>query len=369
MPLKKNLALGLMSGTSADGLTICLFDAGAKKALHFKTYPYSKQLQNKILDAVNMQTPALSALNFELGRIYAEKAQKFLQEFKINKNDIAVIGSHGQTVWHAPGGASLTPEAKIPNTLQIGEAAFLAQALKIPVVHNFRPRDMAAGGSGAPLMPAFDDFLYGDCAPRMLLNIGGISNIALAGRGIKTFGFDIGPGNALIDCAVNILSRGRLNYDKGGAHGAKHAPDIKKAQSLLKFFVKNRPPKSLERSAFGKDFINKNFPALKEADIATVTYLTALIIAGSIKKFILNKYNPKILEISGGGVYNKTLLKFLAEELNGIKITRGCEPTPMAKEAAAFAWFALQTIDGKPSNCPAATGAKEKIILGSVILP
>ena len=362
MPLKKNLALGLMSGTSADGLTICLFDAGAKKALHFKTYPYSQKLQNKILDAVNMQTPALSALNFEMGRMYAEKAQKFIREFKINKNNLAVIGSHGQTVWHAPA-------AKIPNTLQIGEAAFLAQVLKIPVVHNFRPRDMAAGGLGAPLMPAFDDFLYNAAAPRMLLNIGGISNIALAGRGIKTFGFDIGPGNALIDAAINIFSKGRLNYDKDGAIAAKHAPDIKRAQSLLKLFIKNRPPKSLERSAFGKDFINKNFPALKEADIAAITYLTARIIAGSVKKFILNKYNPKVLEISGGGVYNKTLLKFLEAELKGIKIIRGAQLPPMAKEAAAFAWFALQTINGKPSNCPAATGVKEKIILGSVILP
>ncbi|MDR1124032.1 MAG: anhydro-N-acetylmuramic acid kinase [Elusimicrobiota bacterium] len=363
MRAQKNLAIGLMSGTSADGLTICLFDARAKKILHAKTYFYPRKLQNKILDAVNFKTPQLSMLNFELGRLYAKNTAAFIKEFKIDKSKVAVIGSHGQTVFHAP-------LAKIPNTLQTGEAAFLSHDTGLPVVWNFRPRDMAAGGSGAPLMPAFDDFLYGGGAARLLLNIGGISNITLAGRGIAAFGFDIGPGNVLIDTAVNILSKGRLNFDKGGLTAAKYEPDIKKARSLLRLFVKNKPPKSLDRNSYTNNFVLKYFPSLTGRDIATITYLTALIITQSIKKFILKKYRPEVLEISGGGVYNKTLTGFIAAQLKGIKVVSGgAVIDPLAKEAAAFAWFALQTLGGVPCDCRRATGAKTKALLGCIYMP
>jgi anhydro-N-acetylmuramic acid kinase len=363
MTVRKNLAVGLMSGTSADGLTVCLFDARAKKVLRAKTYFYPQKLQNEILAAVNFKTPRLSELNFELGRLYAQKTAAFIKEFKIDKSKIAVIGSHGQTVWHAP-------LAKTPNTLQLGEAAFLARATGLPVVCNFRPRDMAAGGSGAPLMPAFDDFLYGGGLPRLLLNIGGISNITLAGRGIAAFGFDIGPGNVLIDTAVNILSKGRLNFDKAGLIAAKYAPDIKKAQSLLHVFVKNKPPRSLDRNSYTNNFVLKYFPSPAGRDIATITYLTALIITQSIKKFIPKKYKPGVLEVSGGGVYNKTLMGFIAARLKGIKvISSGAVIDPLAKEAAAFAWFALQTLRGVPCDCRRATGAKTKALLGCVYMP
>jgi len=357
-----NLALGLMSGTSADGLTICLFDAGAKKVIHFKNYPYTEKLQNKILGAAGFKTPQLAELNFELGKIYAQLMTKFFKEFKINPAKIAVIGSHGQTVWHAP-------LAQTPNTLQIGEAAFLAQAFNIPVVHNFRAADIAAGGSGAPLMPAFDDFLFANAKPAMLLNIGGISNVSACGRGIKTYGFDIGPGNVMIDEAVRILTKNRIAFDKAGALAAKHTPDIKKAKSLLPLFVAKKPPVSLDRNSYTKPFINKYFPAVKEQDISTITYLTALIISESLKKFILRKHKIKVLRVSGGGVFNKTLLKYLQANLPGIEITVSDFMDPMAKEAAAFGWFALQTLRQKSANCPAATGAKKKVILGSVILP
>ena len=361
---KNSLALGLMSGTSADGLTVCLFDVPQKKALRFKNYLYPKALQYKILNAVNFTTPQLSYLNFELGRLYAQKTKQFLKEFKINAKDICVIGSHGQTVFH-------NPCAKIPNTLQIGEGAFLAQELKIPVVNNFRPADMAAGGSGAPLIPAFDSFLFGSKYPVMLLNIGGISNVSLTGKNIKTFGFDIGPGNVMIDTAVSLLTAGRKMYDKNGAIAAKHLPDVQKAQELAKLFVASKPPKSLERSTYAEAFVNKYFPSLKESDIATITYLTALIIALSLKKFILSKYKAKSLVISGGGVFNKTLLKNISDILKDIKVISLADTGlhPMAKEAAAFAYFAWCTINKKPCSCPAATGAKRKVILGNIILP
>jgi len=364
MTNKNVLALGLMSGTSADGLTVCLFDVSAKKVINFKNYPYPKSLQNKILSAVTMKTPQLSELNFELGRIYAQKTKLFFKEFKINPRNICVIGSHGQTVFH-------NPEAKIPNTLQIGESAFLAQQTGIRVVSNFRPADMAAGGSGAPLIPAFDNFLFAEQRPTMLLNIGGIANVALTGKNVKTFGFDIGPGNAMIDSAIFLLSKGRKNYDKDGACAAKYPPDVKKAEKLAKLFIGGKPPKSLERSTFAQGFIKKYFPQLKEQDIATITYLTALVIALSIQKFILNKYKAAKLLVSGGGVYNKTLMKYLGDMLKGVKVESFSQTgtDPMAKEAAAFAYFAWCTINKKPCSCPAATGAKYKTILGNITLP
>lgn len=352
------LAIGLMSGTSADGLSVCLFDARAKAVICHKTYPYPQKLQNKILAAAALQAGELSELSFQLGRLYAAKTAQFIKEFKINPARVTVIGSHGQTVWHAPG-------AKNPNTLQIGEAAFLAQKLNIPVAANFRARDIAAGGTGAPLMPAFDAFLYAAHAPKLLLNIGGISNIAAAGRGVKTFGFDIGPGNAMIDSGVNILTRGRKNYDKNGSLAARHAPDVKKAQKLLPLLLKARPPKSLDRAAFGNPFIQKYFPGLQARDISTITYLTALVIAQAIKKFALPKCAARTLEITGGGLYNKTLINHLAKLLPSLKITPATLP-PMAKEAAAFAWFAWRALHGQTNTCPAATGAKEAVIAGAI---
>lgn len=360
---RKSLALGLMSGTSADGLTVCLFDAASKKVIHFKNYPYEKELQNKILDAVNFKTPRLCALNTELGIMYAKKVKQFFKDFKINPKNITVIGSHGQTIYYN------NKKAKFPDTLQIGEAAFIAQETKIPVVYNFRMRDIAAGGRGAPLVPAFDEFLFGKQKPIILLNIGGISNVSISGKGVKTFGFDIGPGNVMIDTAMHYLTKGKANFDKDGKLAAKYLPDVKKAKSMLKDFVKTKPPTALDRNTYLKPFIDKYFKNLEQKDIATITYLTALIITESIKKFILNKHKAGTLAVAGGGVFNKTLMGFISGELKNIKVLKSDQIDPMAKEAAAFAWFALQTMQGRPSNCPRTTGAKENIILGAVILP
>lgn len=359
---KKNLrALGLMSGTSADGLTLCFFDIKSKKTLAFKNYPYTIKLQNRILNARNLSVAELSSLNFELGILYAKTAEKFIKEFKINKKDICAIGSHGQTVFHAPC-------AKIPNTLQIGEAAFLAEAFKgISVVYNFRTSDIAAGGSGAPLVPVFDKFICGR-KKAMLLNIGGISNITLCGFK-HFFAFDIGPGNSLSDSAVNLLSGGKKTFDKDGKLAAQFKPDIQKAEELSKLFIGPKPPVSLERSNLSEAFIKKHFKDLSLKDISTLNYLTALIIAKSIKKFILNKYIVKDLYLCGGGVYNKTLsanLKDLLPELN-ISDTSVLGLDPLAKEAAAFAYLAWLALEGKPGACPEATGAKRGAVCGCII--
>ncbi len=359
---KKTLAIGLMSGTSADGLSVCLFDVKAKKVIRYKDYPYAKALRQRILAAPDMQTPQLAALNFELGKLYAEKVKLFIKEFKIDTKKVAAIGSHGQTVYH-------NPQHKIPNTLQIGEASFLALETGLPVVCDFRPMDMAAGGTGAPLIPYFDNFLFGQMPPLVLLNIGGISNAAAVGKGIKTFGFDIGPGNVMIDAAITLFSNGNQLYDKDGALAAAFEPDTQKAKSMLNLFIGARPPVSLERSAYAQDFIRKHFPKTGCADIATITYLTALVIAESLKKFIFKKHKISTVALNGGGAYNKTLVSFLQGLLSEAKIINVDElgVPSMAKEAAAFALFAYNTINGRTSNCKEATGAGREVVLGKII--
>ncbi len=197
--------MGLMSGTSADGLSIALCsigtDGASLKVLACETYPYGAALQERILAAKNMRTPELSELNFELGRLWAGMVRRFCGEHKTSYKNIAVIGSHGQTVYHLPG--------RLGSTLQIGEPSFIAEETKRPVISDFRPADMAAGGEGAPLIPFMDEYMFGKGLSRTLAtgsidkvrglpvalqNIGGVGNIAFAGIGVTTFGFDTGPG-------------------------------------------------------------------------------------------------------------------------------------------------------------------------------
>ena len=332
-------ALGLMSGTSADGLTLALLDVKAKKLVCFKNYSYPKNLQKEILQAINFTTPKLAELNFKIGKIYLTLTQKFLKDFKINKKDISVIGMHGQTVYH---------NVKTPCTLQIGEAAFLAKNLEIPTVNNFRPSAIALGGQGAPLVPIFEDYFFAEKTPKILLNIGGISNASYVKKD-KTFGFDCGPGNVLSDFAISYLTKSKQNFDKGGQLAAKTKPDIKKAKEIAKKYLYKKMI-SLDRNIFTEPFFKKYFPKLNIKDLATLNYLTALIIAQNIKKFILKKYSVKTLYVSGGGAYNKTLinnLKILLPELQ-IKILDTLNP--MAKEAACFAYLAYLAINKIPVN-------------------
>ncbi|MEK7747111.1 MAG: anhydro-N-acetylmuramic acid kinase, partial [Elusimicrobiota bacterium] len=176
------LALGLMSGTSADGVSVALVrvEGGALRVLADDTFPYPRGLRERILRAGEARAVELSSLNFELGRTFAAAARRFLKGRRLGGR-LRVAGSHGQTVIHLPSGPS-------PSTLQLGEPSFLAEELGVPVVSDFRPRDMAAGGEGAPLIPFFDEFVFGAGPPRVLQNIGGIANASLAGRGVETFG-------------------------------------------------------------------------------------------------------------------------------------------------------------------------------------
>ena len=350
------LALGLMSGTSADGLTLALLDVKAKKLICFKNYDYPKNLQKKILQAPNFNTEKLAELNFKLGKIYLMLTQKFLKDFKINKKDISIIGLHGQTVYH---------NAQTPCTLQIGEAAFLAKGLGITVANNFRPSAIALGGQGAPLVPIFEDYFFAEKTPKILLNIGGISNASYVQKN-KTFGFDCGPGNVLSDYAITKLSKGKKSFDTDGKIASTTKPDVKKAQKIANNFEYKKII-SLDRNNFTETFFKKYFPRLNEKDLSTLNYLTALIIAQNIKKFILKKYPVKNLYISGGGAYNKTLINNLKNLLPlNIKILEDLHP--MAKEAACFAYLAHLTLNKITIN-KHLLGTNKNTIIGVLNLP
>ncbi|MBO5911285.1 MAG: anhydro-N-acetylmuramic acid kinase [Elusimicrobiaceae bacterium] len=356
------LVLGLMSGTSADGLTICAITPRPFHIVYFKNYPYEKNFQVRLLTAYQLKAPALSQLHYEIGMRYAKTVQQFLKDFKLSSSQITAVGMHGQTVYHGP-------QDKIPNTLQLGEPSFLATTLGCPVVSDFRALDIALGGEGAPLMPFFDQYIFGQKAPKMLLNIGGISNLTLVGKNVKTLGFDCGPGNTLMDLACQAYFK--KPFDKNGAWAAKGTPDKVLVNKLLKQkFFSQKPPKSLDKNAFGATYLKRYFTIKNPYNLlATLTYFTAAAVAQNIT-FFIPKNAQKELIISGGGCYNKTLMLFLHELLPHIKITTSAVYgiDPQAKEAAAFALFAWLNLKRQVNHCACATGARKNTILGKVTL-
>ena len=351
-----------MSGTSADGLTVCAVRIKPFKIVHFKNYPYEKKFQQQLLNAFQLTAPALSALHYQIGARYAKTVQRFLKDFHVSAAQIAAVGMHGQTVYHGP-------HDKTPNTLQLGEPSFLAAALHVPVVSDFRAMDIVLGGEGAPLMPFFDQYIFGQKTPKLLLNIGGISNLSIVGKNIQTRGFDCGPGNTLMDLACRLYFK--KPFDKNGAWAAKGIPDKTLVNKLLKQkFFQQKPPKSLDKNTFGVAYLKRYFAVKNPHDLlATLAYFTAAAIAQSMTRFV-PKNAQKELIISGGGCYNKTLMKFLQILLPNTTICT-CAAygiDPQAKEAAAFALFAWLCLQRQINHCAGATGARKNAILGKVTI-
>ncbi|MFA6002551.1 MAG: anhydro-N-acetylmuramic acid kinase [Elusimicrobiota bacterium] len=357
------LAIGLMSGTSADGVTAALVDIRGRKlqVLRCSTYPYSPALRQRVLAAPGLSVAGLSELNFELGEAFAQAAKRIARG-----QDCAVIGSHGQTVWHGP-------DAPIPNTLQIAEPAVIAERTGISVAADFRTRDMAAGGQGAPLVPAFDLFMFGSGPLRCLQNIGGIGNVSVVGRGQLWTAFDTGPGNSLMDEAVRQGTAGRLDMDKDGKFAFQGAADERLVARLLQApYFSRRPPKSLDKGSFSADFLRRHFGRITKRRLpnvlATLTLFTARSIADCYHRFVFPKYKIKEVLVSGGGALNPALMIRLQRLLPVPVGTTESHGLPvMAKEAACFAWLGLRAVQGFPNNCPQATGAKGYRVLGKVI--
>jgi anhydro-N-acetylmuramic acid kinase len=353
-----------MSGTSCDGLTVTAVQLQPFAVVCFENYAYPSALQKRLLHACKLTAPQLSALHFELGKLYAHKTQLFLKKHKISTGKILCIGMPGQTVYHGP-------NDPVPNTLQLAEPSFLAEQTGCPVVSHFRGRDMVLGGQGAPLMPFFDEYIFGKNTPKILLNLGGISNLSVVGKNIKTYGFDCGPANTLMD----LVCQEKLHcaFDKNGTYAAKGTANSKLVSCLLKQkFFRQKPPKSLDKNQFGPAYLKKYFSAFGPSRtndlLATLNYFTAAAVAQAVKKFIPHSQQQEII-VSGGGAFNQTLLKNL-ETLTGLPVVTSNKYhiPPQAKEAAAFALFAACAIEKKSNHCPRATGAHKKTILGQITL-
>ncbi|MDE2490832.1 MAG: anhydro-N-acetylmuramic acid kinase [Elusimicrobia bacterium] len=357
------LAVGLMSGTSADGVTAALVRVGARevRVRRFETYAYPPALKRLILAAPGLRTPELSRLNFALGEEFARAARRISRGTRP-----AVIGSHGQTVWHGPA-------ASPPNTLQIGEPAVIAERTRLPVVADFRPRDMAAGGQGAPLIPAFDLFLFGSGPLRAVVNVGGISNASLVGRGRLFSAFDSGPGNALMDEAVRRATGGRAELDRGGRLAARGVPDERLLRRLLAHpYLRKAPPKSLDRSTFGPALLDRFFPRLDARRLPDALATLSELCARALWFSVLENAPGPVAEVvvSGGGALNADLMRRLARLFAPARLTTSADyglPI-MAKESAGFAWMAVRALDGKPNHAPTATGARGTRRLGKLVL-
>lgn len=357
---------GLMSGTSADGVDAAIIDIKDTRVrvLAFDTFKFLPETRKKILELGEQKSCTagdISDLNFELGNIFADAVIRLCKENKIKLKTIDLIGSHGQTIFHRP--------AK--STFQIGEASVIAYKTGKPVVADFRPKDIAAGGQGAPLVPFADYFLFKSKKNRAVQNIGGIANVTFlpsSGRKDKVIAFDTGPGNMIIDRLVYLLTKGKQNFDKDG----KIAGNGKINQKILKQMLGNsyfkiKPPKSTGRELFGKEYTDRFFKKLPNEDIiTTATAFTAITIADAYRKFL--PALPDEVILCGGGARNKTLVSMLKENIKSKILDTGDFGIDIdAKEAVSFAILAYATIKGITNNIPSATGAKEPVILGKIV--
>ena len=361
------LALGLMSGTSCDGVSAALvrFQGRSLRVLAESTRPYPTGFARTLRRASTLAAPDLSALNMELGERFGRAALALLRTARVSRRRVAVIGSHGHTVYHGP-------RDRIPSTLQLGEPAVIAERTGLPVVAGFRMRDIAAGGGGAPLLPAFDEAFFGNGPARAMQNIGGIANVTVVGRGLRPLAFDTGPGNCLIDLVVQRASRGRLRFDANGHLARRGRIDRRAGERLWRHpYFRLPPPKSTGRELFNEAWLRETlgprYAASPEDALATLTYFTAYSIAESLQRFVPHRLRELI--VSGGGVRNRTLMDHLTRLAAPARVRsiERCGIPAQAKEPAAFAWLALRAWRGRTNHLPHTTGARHARILGALI--
>jgi len=369
------LAIGLMSGTSLDGVDAALvrITFGKFSLVKFVTYPYDENFRKRIMRNLNDDTAKLSeisSLNFELSE-YAVKAIDMLLGNDYKYKDINFISSHGQTIWHDPLGNKC--EGAVPNTLQIGTASLINHKTGIKVVSNFRVKDICAGGEGAPLVPFSEYYLYKTKNKSLVFqNIGGISNLTYIKKNATSndvISFDNGVGNIMIDYFTNKYFN--LPYDKNGDI-AKSGKVIDEIIEYLKKddYIYLPYPKSTGREKYNVSYMEKiasdcNFDKYKKEDIiASITYFTAYSIAYSYKAFIKD---IDLAIVSGGGSHNEFLMHYI-RVLSGYDVITGDDfgINADAKEAVAFVVMGYRTLKHKYSNLRSATGAKEDVILGDV---
>ncbi|MCM3792037.1 MULTISPECIES: anhydro-N-acetylmuramic acid kinase AnmK [Priestia] len=374
-------AVGLMSGTSLDGIDAALVEIEGSgyeskvKLLHFITMPFSSQLKKEIEQALSFEhsnVQLICSLNFKLGYAFADAVKKVCQEARFSLEQIDVVGSHGQTIYHQPYASGSTAMS----TLQIGEPAVIAYETKTKVVANFRVMDMAAGGQGAPLVPHTERILYSHAdRTRLLQNVGGIGNVTLIPpkkSPIPVVAFDTGPGNMMIDEACQQLFN--VSFDENGrlAAGGKIISELLE-DCMNHDYMKLSPPKSTGRELFGtqytKRLLEKYSKHKKEDLLATITMFTASSIVHHYEIFIFPAYSIDEVIIGGGGSYNNTLMNMIKTQLGkrcSVYTQEEIGMSSEAKEAVAFALLANETLSGYASNVPSATGALSPVILGNI---
>jgi anhydro-N-acetylmuramic acid kinase len=378
----KMRVVGLMSGTSADGVDAAVveIDRGKVRLLAFDTVAYPAAMRRRVLDLCRPESAQLEDIchyNFVLGEVFADAVIKLCSKSGISLSSIDLIGSHGQTIYHQPS-AKRYGGRTIRSTLQIGEPSVIAERTGITTVADFRPRDMAAGGQGAPLVPYADYIMFKHKKlTRTVQNIGGIANVTFLPAGCAQddiIAFDTGPGNMVIDDIVNLVSDGRKRCDTDGKIAARGTVDKPLLDEILQHpFFRRRLPKSTGREEFGAAFAERLYRLAKKKDmgdadiVATVTTLSAKSIAQAYHRYL--KTMPDELILCGGGSHNRTLVEMLRAELPDVKMlsTDDFGINVDAKEAVSFAILAWATIKGMTNNVPAATGAKKPMILGKIV--
>lgn len=387
---KRRWAVGLISGTSMDGIDAALVNLSGPaerpmaRLCAFRTVPYPPAIREALMRvACGAATTAgeVSRLNFILGERFAAAALAVCRKGGIPPSRLSVIGSHGQTIFHHGMMRRSRAAGKTlhgASTFQIAEPAVIAEQTGAPVVADFRTADMAAGGHGAPLAPMVDYLLLRDAKLGVVaLNVGGIANVTVlprGGRAEDVFGFDTGPGNIVIDALVHHFTRGRKRYDAGGRWASRGVvvKDLL-ANALVFSFFEKPPPKSAGREQFGETFVERYFlrrNGLAAADLLrTATELTARSVVEALSRFVIPRAPFLRLVVSGGGAHNRLLLARLGELLPGaeVRLSDDFGLPGDAKEAIAFAVLADRTLHGFPGNLPAVTGARRAVILGKVL--
>ena len=374
------LVAGVMSGTSGDGIDTALLrldgdpQAPAWELLGFRTDPYTPDLAEEVLaaaDREDLDIAATASLHVRLGRAYARALGNLIEQTDVAPHELDAVGLHGQTILH-------DPEGDPPVSVQIGSAAEVAEALGCDVVSDFRSRDLAVGGQGAPLVPFADAALLRSSSnERVALNIGGIANVTWlpAGSGIEgVSGFDTGPGNMVMDGLVRLGTGGKQAFDVDGelARRGQVVPELLETWLQHPFFER-KPPRSTGREMFGRSFVmevwEKHGTQVPLADlVATAAMLTVESIARACERFLPTAAGDRQVIVGGGGARNPRLMELLSERLDPSAVipSDACGIPVDAREAIAFALLAYAFLNGVPANLPAVTGADRSVLLGSL---
>ena len=384
----KKYIIGLMSGTSVDGIDAAIVEIRGHRLetavdlIAFETFSFPPGVPQRILALCQPDTSRVDdicEMNFYIGHLFAEAVKHILRKSGMPTRDIALIGSHGQTIHHLPRDARTS---RYPSTLQIGEPAVIAHETGIPTIADFRVADMAAGGQGAPLVSYPDYLLFRDSVKTIgLLNIGGIANLTVLpanGSFDSVSAADTGPGNMCIDAVVTEITKGTEHYDKSGTRAAQGTSYQPLTDEWLKHpFFQLPPPKTTGREMFGNTFAMECLATCRKhglADndcIATLTELTVQTITHYIAQFVTEQNPIDTLYVSGGGVHNQTIMRRLGEILadTAVEPVDNSGISADAKEAIAFAILANEALHGHSGNLPSATGASVRKILGKFVCP